>query len=104
MIVYNVTIKVDDAIEMEWVKWMKDIHIPDVMSTACFTSYRVSLIDAVEGDQGGNAYSVQYTALNRGALSTYFNQYAVQLQKEHIERFGDKALAFRTIMEVLAEG
>lgn len=104
MIVYNVTVKVDEYIEADWVAWMQNVHVPDVMATACFTSYRMSLIDPVQGDKGGNAYSIQYTSISREALTEYFENHAQTLQKDHIVRYGDKALAFRTIMEVVSEG
>ncbi|MFN7266562.1 MAG: DUF4286 family protein, partial [Bacteroidota bacterium] len=32
MILYNVTLTIDMAIHDDWVRWMKDQHIPDVMS------------------------------------------------------------------------
>jgi hypothetical protein len=38
MIVYNVTINLDHDIHDEWVKWMKEKHLHDVMATGMFTS------------------------------------------------------------------
>ena len=40
MIVYNVTINLEPNIHEEWVKWMKEKHLSDVMATGMFTSYR----------------------------------------------------------------
>ncbi|MCC7378160.1 MAG: DUF4286 family protein, partial [Chitinophagaceae bacterium] len=37
MIIYNVTIKVHDSIKTEWLQWLKEEHIPDVINTGCFT-------------------------------------------------------------------
>jgi hypothetical protein len=33
MIVYNVTVNIDGAVEQEWLKWMKEVHIPEVLAT-----------------------------------------------------------------------
>ena len=34
MIIYNVTVSlVDQNIHQDWLKWMKEIHIPEVMDT-----------------------------------------------------------------------
>ena len=33
MILYNVTIAIDNNIENEWKKWMSEVHIPDVIAT-----------------------------------------------------------------------
>lgn len=36
-IVYNVTTKVELSIAEEWLTWLKDEHIPDLIKTGCFT-------------------------------------------------------------------
>ena len=33
MIIYNVTVGVDKSIEADWLAWMKEVHIPDVIKT-----------------------------------------------------------------------
>ena len=38
MLLYNVTITVDLDVHDDWVQWMRDTHIPDVMSTGMFIS------------------------------------------------------------------
>lgn len=41
MIIYRVTVSVDADIESDWFSWMRDTHIPDVMRTGFFQTYRV---------------------------------------------------------------
>ena len=36
MIVYNVTIKITHAIHEDWLHWLKEEHIPDVISNRLF--------------------------------------------------------------------
>jgi len=36
MILYNVTVKIMKPLEAEWLKWMKEVHIPDVINTGLF--------------------------------------------------------------------
>ncbi len=103
MIVYNVTLRVDEEVHDDWTKWMRAIHIPDVMKTGLFESYRMSrLLTAEEGD--APTYSIQYTLLDMNRLTTYQNQFATNLQRDHLERYGDRVLAFRTLMQVVDEG
>jgi hypothetical protein len=104
MILYNVTIKIDPSIELEWLKWMKETHVLDVMRTGLFTSYRISLLDAVDEDETEPCYVFQYTCNNRECLDNYLTNYAPKLRDDVIKIFGDKFFAFRTTMEVLAEG
>ena len=36
MYIYNVTTNIEEASHDSWVKWMKEIHIPEVLSTGKF--------------------------------------------------------------------
>lgn len=36
MILYNVTVAIDKKVEKQWVEWMKEVHIPEVMETNQF--------------------------------------------------------------------
>ena len=33
MYIYNVTTNIDESVHDEWLHWMKEIHIPDVLAT-----------------------------------------------------------------------
>ena len=48
MLIYNVTVGVDKAFEQEWLLWMREIHIPDVMATRMFTGYKIYKVLASE--------------------------------------------------------
>ncbi len=41
MIIYNVTINIDESVHDEWLQWMQTKHIKDVLNTGCFTSARL---------------------------------------------------------------
>ena len=36
MIIYNVTVNVDEDVLSQWLRWMSENHIPDVMKTGLF--------------------------------------------------------------------
>jgi|JI61114C2RNA_FD_contig_31_4761238_length_443_multi_1_in_0_out_0_1 hypothetical protein len=99
MILYNVTLNVDDDIHFEWLKWMKEVHLPEVMATGKFVSFGMYRIQNHEpGDQGNN-YSVQYHADTMADYEDYVKNYGPALKAKTIERYGEKVLAFRTILE-----
>jgi hypothetical protein len=50
MILYNVTTKVLPHIHDEWLHWMQTSHVPDVMKTGYFKSYKMCKLDKVEED------------------------------------------------------
>ena len=58
MILFNVTIILDDEIQNEWLNWMKTKQIPDVMNTGCFVSNR--MLKVVDSPNEGVTYCVQY--------------------------------------------
>lgn len=100
MIIYNVTIKVDLDIHNEWVEWMKLEHIPRVLATGLFHDHRMLRI--LENDEtDGITYAVQYTARNLTDYFTYQAEHAPALQQEVADRYGDKFVAFRTVMRVV---
>ena len=35
-VIYNVTVSVDEDAHHEWLEWMQEVHIPDVMKTGSF--------------------------------------------------------------------
>lgn len=99
MIIYNVTVNVENDIREEWLKWMKQKHIPEVMATGYFIENKICKV--LVDEEQGTTYSVQYTCASMDKLKEYQQNCAPILQKEHAEKYGTKALAFRTLLEVL---
>jgi hypothetical protein len=101
MIIYNVTINVDDSIHQEWLEWIKN-HIPQVLATGKFIEAKLNKV-LVEEEMGGVTYSVQYRAKSREHLDTYYVDDAPKLKAEGVQKFADKMLAFRTELEIIDE-
>lgn len=100
MFVYNITIKIDAAIESDWLPWQKNEHIPEVMDTGLFTEYKFfRLLD--HDDSDGPTYIVQFFANRRADYDRYIEQYAGKLRNKVLAKWGDGFVAFRTIMEVV---
>lgn len=100
MIIYNVTIKVHSQIKDEWLQWLKEEHIPDVMQTDCFTSYRiVRLLETDDSD--GPTYAIQYDADSKSLYNRYIEKYAAEMRRRSVEKWGDQFVAFRSVMEIV---
>ncbi len=41
MFIYNVTINISDDVHHNWLKWMKEIHMPEVMRSGCFVDNQI---------------------------------------------------------------
>ncbi|MEW6468055.1 MAG: DUF4286 family protein [Bacteroidota bacterium] len=98
-IIYNVTVNIDDSVHDEWLRWMKEEHIPDVMNTGCFLENKICRI--LVNEESGTSYSIQYTCESMEKLNEYRQKHAQRLQKEHSERYRDKFVAFRTLLEII---
>ena len=59
MIIYNITVSVEESIKTDWLNWMKTVHIPDVLNTGHFSENKICRVLNV--DDEGATYSVQYT-------------------------------------------
>lgn len=101
MIIYNVTVNIDAEVHDEWLNWMRSKHIPDVMSTGCFTESKISRIHGEE--QGGMSYAIQYIAPNQDKFDVYQQLFAPKLQHEHTSKYQGKFAAFRTILSIVEE-
>ncbi len=99
MLIYNVTVFVEENIAEEWQNWMREIHIPEVMAVGLFKNYR--MLEVLDSPNEGLTYCLQYEVESRDHYDTYQSQFAPALQAKTLEKFGEKAIAFRTLMEII---
>jgi hypothetical protein len=99
MIIYNVTVKVETAIAQEWVTWMKHEHMSELMQTGLFLDCRLCRL--LEQDETeGVTYAAQYFCDNLAQYHTYINEHAASMRDKGYQRFGNRFIAFRTVMQV----
>lgn len=97
MIIYSVTIQPEWSIHDDWKKWMLDTHLPEMMDTKCFEKFHFCRL--LEMDESyGPTYTVQYFARTRADYQRYIDEFSSALRQKGIDLWGDKMLAFRTLM------
>ncbi len=102
MLLYNVTVTVDLEVHADWLRWMREVHLPDVLATGFFRGYRMSrLLNHADPNQA--IYTIQYEVDSMEQLQRYWSECAPRLQREHQERYAERCVAFRTVMEVVGE-
>jgi hypothetical protein len=99
-IIYNVTNKVDAAIADAWLHWLLQEHIPAIMQTGCFSSYKVVRLLEVD-DTEGPTYAVQYSADSKADYNRYITVYAPAMRQKSYNKWGDRFIAFRSVMQVV---
>ena len=98
MFLYNVTIGIDPEDEKEWVLWMRQTHIPEVMKTGAFKEYKFFKVLGGNPRDGAVSFSIQYFANSMDAIEKYLDQYAPSLVEKHKQRFKNH-VSFRTLLE-----
>ncbi|MCJ8166165.1 DUF4286 family protein [Pontibacter sp. E15-1] len=100
MILYNVTVSIDNNVADEWLEWMKTVHIPEVMDTGYFLGNQICRV--VEDEEtGGKTYAVQYTCRSVEDLQEYQRDHSPALQQKVNDRYAGYYASFRTMLEVV---
>ena len=101
MIIYNVTVNVDDSIHSDWLYWIRNEHIPEMLATGKFIKALMTKV-LVEEEMGGQSYSIQYTAKSKDSLARFYKEDVDRLDGE-AGKYGDKVLFFKTELEIVTE-
>ncbi len=100
MIIYNVTIKVDAAIQEDWLAWLKEVHIPAIINTGCFT--RANILQLLETDDTeGPTYAIQYHAESKALYNLYIEKFSDVMRQKSFDKWGGQFIAFRSVLKVV---
>ncbi len=98
MFIYNLTTKIDNDIEMEWLRWQKETFIPAIMNTGLFYDLRFfKLLGQDESD--GKTFIIQFYAEKKSLYEAYIIQHSERFIKKTINRWGGKFLVFQSLLE-----
>ena len=98
MLLYNETIGIDSGIESEWLQWIKEVYVPGVMHTGLFVEYKIYKI-LHDTDDETISYSIQYFSQSIDHIEQYIEVFAPRLTEEHRNRFINRHVIFRTLLE-----
>lgn len=99
MVLYSVTVNVIEEIHEEWIQWMREMHVPEVMNTGCFGMHKIMKLK--EPKQDGHTYSFQYFCESQERLNEYLEKYAPALRADVEQKYANKFVAFRTILDII---
>jgi hypothetical protein len=101
MIVYNVTCNMLKSESSEWLDWMKNEHIPEVMQTGCFISFKILKLLSTESTDEDINYAIQYTCENVDTLERYRRDFGPALMQKTFAKYGESVLAYRSVLEII---
>ena len=99
MLIYSVTVNIQNDVMVDWLQWMQSIHIQEVMNTKCFNSFTLRQIISPESEDESTTFNISYKCSDPKLLQEYFDNFAQELQKRHSEKYEGKFVAFRTILK-----
>ena len=77
---------------------MIEVHIPDVIATGQFVDHKFFKVLSHD-EPNSSSFSIQFFAKKRENLQVYQENFAEKLHQDHQEKFANKFVAFRTILE-----
>jgi len=99
MVLFNITIIIDDSINKDWLSWMNERFIPEAMSTGLIVSER--LLKVLDSPNEGITYCLQFVIDEIDSYRTFHQNQYTQLMQEHAAKFNNRFVTFSTLMEFL---
>jgi hypothetical protein len=100
MIIYNITIKVDTAIQKQWLDWLKEEYIPGILRTGCFN--KANILQLLEtGDRDGPTYAIQFHAESKALYNIYAEKFSGVMLQKSLDKWGDQFISFGSVMQVV---
>jgi hypothetical protein len=98
MYLYNITYLVPHAIAERWLTWMKEEHVPEMLSSGLFTHHRImQLVDVDETE--GLTFAFQFYTETEFHYKKYMTDFAPSLRAKANQQWGDQVVGFRTVMK-----
>lgn len=101
MLLYNITVSIDNSVAADWLQWMKETHIPEVMDTTYFIKYQIAKLLTEEADTGGTTYAVQYSCRNLQDFDEFQRDFAPRLQAKIMEKYAGQFVTFESLLEIV---
>ncbi len=99
MIILNETVILDQAIQAEWLEWVKTIHIPAVIGTGYFSSHRI--LNILNSPNEGVTYCLQYHTDSIDKCTAFEQTEGGHLKNIHLKKFENKLVLFESIMQIV---
>ncbi len=96
MVSYEVTVSVDEGLEAQYERYMRERHIPQIMATGCFHHTVFE-----RGDDG--RFRTRYVAETRADLDRYLRDHTTAFRNDFAQHFPTGAAAARAVYGAVQE-
>jgi len=94
MIIYSIEISIDKKAQSKWLKWMREIHIPDVMRTNMFLKF--TFYKKLNTNSSAT-YIIEYETDDIKKYQKYESDLSIKLKKAHETEFKNQFSAKRSL-------
>ncbi|MFD2161210.1 DUF4286 family protein [Paradesertivirga mongoliensis] len=99
MILYNITVIIDEGIEAEWLQWVNETFVPEALSSNLLVSNRT--LKVLDSPNEGFTYCLQFIADNLQNYNQFKDNHASALLDSLTAKFKNQSVHFSTIMEFI---
>ena len=100
MIIYNITTKVRSGIAIEWLQWLKEVHVKEILNTGCFTDFKIVKLLEIDEEEGPT-YALQLNADSKAIYNRYVEKFAGKMRQDAFDKWGDKFISIRSVMQIV---
>ena len=100
MLIFNTTFLVADRVHGAWLKWVREEHIPFMLSSEMFSKPQIAKVFSAE-EQDGTSYSVQFHIADMPTLENWHIEYAKEFEQNFSKKFGTEVIFFATVLELI---
>jgi hypothetical protein len=98
MIIFNITVNISHEAEKDWLKWMKQTHIPEIVATGLLMEHKLlRLLTEIENE--GATYTSQFSFRTMEDFLAYQTHFQTEHQEKHHARYNGYYVTFRTLLE-----
>jgi len=97
MIIYSITFAIEDGIEQEWISYMKEEYIANIMEIGLFNDFRFAKTHPVSDVD--TAYNIQFRCESLTHLELFEKQHASEIDEKMVEKYKGKFGSFRMVLE-----
>lgn len=96
---YNVTMQVNKQMENQYMEWLQQLYIPEVMDSGFFTKYQ--LLKIISDAPEDTTYAVQFITPSIEKFQEFENQFLDRMLGFIVEIWNNEVLYFTTSMEIV---
>ena len=100
MLIYNTTYQIDLGDARNFVIWINESYIPQVLADGRLKNPRLCQILSHK-EQESECFSLQWEVDNSAVLHKWHTEFGMKLNEEMLKIFKDKVIGFPTLMEVI---